>query len=298
MSTSTLPISLSAAQVEHYRREGYVVVPRIFDAGDIARADAAIAELTDRAAREGKTEQILELEPAPLDGKPVARRIYNPFHAHETFRGIATDSRLLDRVESLIGPDIAVQHSKLNMKPAKVGSVVEWHQDMTYFPHTNDSLCTLLIYLDDADESNGCLQVLPRSHDRYFNHTLPDGSFAGMIMDPISSGRYGTPVPLAAPAGSVIFMHVLTPHSSLPNVSTRGRRTMIFEYRAADAYPIYWGEASLAAERLVVHVRGNISRTARLAGPNPPIPLLNVDASKRSLYEWQKAAKAALAAAK
>lgn len=294
MSAGTLTSSLSEDQVAHFRAEGYVVAPRLFDAADIAKCDTAIAELTERAAREGKMEQVLELEPEPLDGKPVARRIYNPFHAHEAFRQLATDSRILDRVAQLIGNDIAIQHSKLNMKPAKVGSVVEWHQDMTYFPHTNDSLVTLLIYLDDADEENGCLQVLPRNHRHYFTHTMPDGSFAGMIMEPIDSEKWGKPVPLSAPAGSVIFMHVLTPHSSLPNRSTRGRRTLIFEYRAADAYPIYWGESTLVAERLVAHVRGEISRTARLAGPNPPMPLLNVDATKRSLYEWQKAAKAAM----
>ena len=294
MSNSTLASSLTAEQIAHFKREGYVVAPRFFDAADLSPCNDAIAELTERAAREGKMEQVLELEPEPLDGKPVARRIYNPFHAHEAFRNLATNPRLLDHVAQLIGDHLAIQHSKLNMKPAKVGSVVEWHQDMTYFPHTNDSLVTLLIYLDDADEENGCLQVLPRNHDRYFTHTLPDGSFAGMIMEPIESGKWGKPAALSAPAGSAIFMHVLTPHSSLPNRSSRGRRTLIFEYRAADAYPIYWGESTLVAERLVAHVRGEISRTARLAGPNPPMPLLNVDASKRSLYEWQKAAKAAM----
>ncbi len=288
---------LTQSQIDQYHLEGFTVVPSIFSKDDLAKIDAAISQLTDKAAREGRMEQILELEPQPLDGKPVARRIYNPVHAHEAFKNLATDPRILDRITSLIGGHVAIQHSKLNMKPAKVGSSVEWHQDMTYFPHTNDSLVTLLVYLDDADEANGCLQVLPRNHHHYFNHTLPDGSFAGMIMEPIHSGAFGKPVPLAAPAGSAIFMHCLTPHSSLPNLSPRGRRTLIFEYRAADAYPIYWGESTLVAERLVVHVKGNISKTARLAGPNPPMPLLNVDASKRSLYEWQKAAKEALAKA-
>jgi len=88
-----------------------------------------------------------------------------------------------DKIESLIGPDFGIQHSKLNMKPAKVGSVVEWHQDLAYFPHTNDSLVTTLIYLDDATEQNGCLQVLPRHHTHFFSHAGPDGLFAGMITE-------------------------------------------------------------------------------------------------------------------
>ena len=67
------------------------------------------------------------------------------------------DDRILNRIKLLIGPNIAFQHSKLNMKPAKVGSIVEWHQDLAYFPHTNTNLVTTLIYLDDAPKENGCL---------------------------------------------------------------------------------------------------------------------------------------------
>ncbi len=69
----------------------------------------------------------LELEPEPVDGQRVPRRIFNPYDQHQAFRDLAEDPRLLDRVESLIGPDFNLQHSKLNMKPAKVGSVVDWH---------------------------------------------------------------------------------------------------------------------------------------------------------------------------
>ena len=67
--------------------------------------------------------------PEPVDGQRVPRRIFSPFDQHETFRALGTDARLLDKVESLIGPDFHLQHSKLNMKPARVGSVVEWHQE-------------------------------------------------------------------------------------------------------------------------------------------------------------------------
>jgi ectoine hydroxylase-related dioxygenase (phytanoyl-CoA dioxygenase family) len=151
----------------------------------------------------------------------------NPFEQHEAFRALATDDRILDRIESLIGPDFNLQHSKLNMKPAGVGSPVEWHQDLAYFPHTNDDLVTTLVYLDDATEENGCLQVLPRHHHHFFDHSADDGSFAGMITEDLGDGRYGRAVPLPALAGSVIFMHCVLPHSSLPNRSSCSRRTLI-----------------------------------------------------------------------
>lgn len=276
---------LSEAEVDHYRTEGYLVVPALFGPGDLEAIDRTIREMTERALAGGDLAGVLELEPEATDGQRVARRIYNPYDAHEAFRALANDARLVDRIESLIGPNINIQHSKLNMKPARVGSVVEWHQDLAYFPHTNDDLVTTLVYLDEANEENGCLQVLPRHHHHYFDHTAPDGTFAGMITEDIAGGRFGQPVPLAGPAGSVIFMHCILPHSSLPNRSSRPRRTLIFEYRAADSFPIHYGEMTARAEAVPRPVRGKPARFARFGGPAPLIPTVG---KYSSLYELQE----------
>jgi phytanoyl-CoA hydroxylase len=283
---------LTPEQIQHYRVEGYVVVESLFGAADLAKIDATIRALTARAVGGEEMSQILELEPEPVDGQRVPRRIFSPYDQHDAFRDLAHDSRILDRIESLIGPSFNLQHSKLNMKPAKVGSVVDWHQDLAYFPHTNDDLVTTLIYLDDAAEENGCLQVLPRHHHHYFDHTDHDGRFAGMISEDLSDGRFGRPVPLAAPAGSVIFMHCITPHSSLPNRSNRARRTLIYEYRAADAYPIYYSEMTAVAEAKKRPIRGQPAPFARFGGPPPLIPNVGKYAS---LYELQAQSKHKLA---
>jgi len=281
--------TLSHEQIDRYRTEGYVVVQSLFTGGDLARVDRTIRSLADEALASGDYGHIMELEPTPVEGQSVPRRIYNPFEQHETFRSLATDDRILDRIECLVGPDIQLQHSKLNMKPAKVGSIVEWHQDLAYFPHTNDDLVTMLIYLDEATEENGCLLVMPRHHTHWFDHRLPDGSFSGMITETIDDGRYGRAQPLPAPAGSVIFMHPMTPHSSLPNRSDRPRRTLIYEYRAADSFPIYVGGYVEKFEGLTHQLRGKPSRFARFGGPPPMIPAM--PEGQRSLYQLQEEAK-------
>ena len=280
---------LSEEQVRHFRTEGFVVVESLFDETDFSAIDGAIAELTERALEGNDAASILELESELVDGCPVPRRIYNPFEQHEAFRALATDDRILDRIESLIGADFNLQHSKLNMKPAAVGSPVEWHQDLAYFPHTNDDLVTTLVYLDDATEANGCLQVLPRHHHHLFDHTADDGSFAGMITEELSDGRFGRAVPLPAPAGSVIFMHCVLPHSSLPNRSSRPRRTLIYEYRAADSIPLYFGPMTAVTERMTRPIRGKAARFARFGGVAPLLP--QVGDNYASLYELQKRTK-------
>ena len=265
------------------------MVESVFGADELAACHAAIQELTDRALGGEEPDRILELEPEPVDGARVPRRIYNPYDQHAAFRRLACDARLLDRIESLIGPDINLQHSKLNMKPAHAGSPVEWHQDLAYFPHTNDDLVTTLIYLDDATEENGCLQVLPRHHHHFFDHTGPDGTFAGMITEDLNEDRVGRPRLLAAPAGSAIFMHCVLPHSSLPNRSTQQRRTLIFEYRAADSFPIYFGPMTHESESTPRPLRGQPARYARFGGPAPLVPC--VGERFASLYDLQQRTK-------
>ncbi len=285
-------ITFTDKELEQYQVEGYVVVPSLFTADEMRNADKVICDITQDALASSDYSKIVELEPESTNTTPTPRRIYHPFERHELFRNLASDTRLLDRIEQLIGPNISLHHSKMNMKPAKVGSVVEWHQDLAYFPHTNDSLVTTLIYLDDATEENGCLQVLPRHHTHYFNHRLPDGTFAGMITEEVADGRFGRSIPLAAPAGSVIFMHCIAPHSSLPNRSNKPRRTLIYEYRAADSFPIFFGPYVTNLEKGSHLLRGKLANVARFGGPAPIIPQMPGD--NKSLYTLQQEARTEL----
>ncbi len=276
--------SLAPEQLDGYRSRGYLLLPSLLDSSTLAALHEVIDTLVAEALS-GGGEGVMELEPESLDGEPIARRLCDPFERHQAFRDLCVDTRLLGGIESLIGPDIGLHHSKLNMKPPHVGSAVEWHQDLAYFPHTNDDLVTALIYLDDATLENGCLQVIPGLHKAYLDHHDEDGRFSGLITDRLFQDETSRAEPLAAPAGSVILMHCLLPHSSLPNRSSKGRRTLIFEYRASDALPILYSPRAVGTEEKARHLRGKPARFARLAGPPPLIPRLE---NNQSLYQLQE----------
>lgn len=283
---------LTEDQIAQYHRDGYLVVLEFFGAEVLQIIDRRIQQITHDAFDSNDYSSILEVEPEAPAGEVVPRRIFNPYDLHEDFRNLANDQTLVDCVEALIGPNINLQHSKLNMKPPNVGSVVEWHQDLAYFPHTNDDLVTLLIYLDDATSENGCLRVLPRHHKHFFDHSTPDGLFAGMITEDLECGQFGKPIPLEAPAGSVIFMHCMTPHHSHSNRSQKPRRTLIFEYRATDSYPIYCGDMGQIGTVIDRPIRGKTGQYARCGGPAPYIPKVG---RYTSLFQLQEDAKAVMA---
>jgi phytanoyl-CoA hydroxylase len=145
---------------------------------------------------------------------------------------------ILAVLQKLWGPSIRFDVSKLNLKAAGYGAPVEWHQDWAFYPHTNDDLAAVGIMMDDVDDSNGPLLVIPGSHKGpIFDHHA-DGVFCG-AMDPARGEvDYRTAVPLTGPAGSITIHHARTVHGSATNSSGRPRRLLLHQYRAADAWPL------------------------------------------------------------
>ncbi len=273
---------LSEEQLRDYQNEGFAIAPGMLSADDVATlADAMTAAIGESTLGEHDRTR-LEMEPEQAEDGTAVRRLYEPCEYYDAFRACAASDTILDCVEQLVGPNILLHYSKVNMKPASVGSVVEWHQDLCYFPQTNSDLVTVLIYLDNATIENGCLQVLPGRHrEPPLDHTH-DGYFQGRVTEDVDDSAA---VSVEAPAGSVVFMHCLTPHSSAPNTSGEQRRTFIVGYRAADAFPIHLGLTTAETENFVHLVRGQESSTARYTLQEFPLPRYKRDFT--SLYDLQ-----------
>lgn len=270
-------------QREKYASGGFVSYPELLDAGQLKILLDEIDRISDGNTLGSHDKSRLEMEPNQDPDGRLVRRIYEPCSHYKRFRELSDSPKLLDAVETLLGPDLVFHYSKINMKPPSIGSVVEWHQDVTYYPLTNASSLAVLIYLDDADVENGCLQVIPGRHNGpILNHTR-DGYFVGKVVDPVDESAA---VPLEGKAGTAIFMHCMTPHASVTNRSNRPRRTLILSYRSADCFPIYTGDITTELESCTRLVRGKPAEFARFSYQQFPIPRRKEHVA--SLYELQE----------
>lgn len=164
----------TAALVKEYQENGFAVAERLFDPSEVAELNTAITQILDVP----DIGSVAEVEPGD---NGMARRIWSPTKQHSAFERAAAHPGLLDHVEALIGPDILFHYSKLHLKAPQVGSVVDWHQDFSYYPHTNTDLVTALVYLDDTTTENSALQVIPGSHRRGLADHYVDGYFRGKV---------------------------------------------------------------------------------------------------------------------
>jgi len=229
---------ISDDQVEFYHRHGYAVFEDVFSTDEIAALGDVTDEFVRASVRVSQHDDIYDLEDDHSAERPRVRRIKTPHLHHPAYDAAARNSDLVAILDRLIGPGVRLDTGKLNLKEADGGAAVEWHQDWAFYPHTNDDLLAVGILLDDADEENGPLMVIPGSHKGPVHDHHSNGCFCGAVdieNDDIGMDRA---VPLLGKAGSITVHHCRTLHGSAPNRSTRARRLLLFQYQAADAFPL------------------------------------------------------------
>jgi len=276
---------LSRSQIDEYHEIGAIVVADILTDAEIHRLRAVTDDLVQRARGLTTHTDVYDLEDSHTPDDPRVRRIKATHLQHPEYARMMRHPKIIAVLTDLWGPDIRFDTAKLNMKSAGYGAPVEWHQDWAFYPHTNDNLAAVGIMMDDMEMANGPLMIIPGSHrGPTFDHHA-DGVFCG-AMDPGNRDvDYASAVPLLGKAGSITVHHVRAVHGSAPNVSDRDRRLLLFQFRAADAWPLLGFPPGIDAFKALM-VAGE-HREPRLAPAPVRLPL--PPATKQgSLYENQK----------
>ncbi|MFN0313932.1 MAG: phytanoyl-CoA dioxygenase family protein [Burkholderiales bacterium] len=229
---------LSEAHVAAYKRDGFIVLENVLSQDEVAQLRQATEDLVEKARGVTEHNSVYDLEPAHSAREPRVRRIKAPHVQHRIYDSVMRHPKILAALQQLVSPAIRFDTSKLNMKAAGYGAAVEWHQDWAFYPHTNDDLAAVGVMMDDMDLENGPLLCLPGSHrGPVYDHHV-DGYFCG-AMDPTRDAiDFTKAVACTGKAGSISIHHVRTVHGSAVNTSNKQRRLLLFQYRAADAWPL------------------------------------------------------------
>ncbi len=276
---------LSSDQVEFYRTNGYLIIPDVLTREQVAEGRRIVDEFTERSRAIAASDDVFDLEPGHTAERPAIRRLKSPAKQHPFFNDLIHSDAILDPLESVIGPNIRALGSKLNLKAAGVGSPVEWHQDLAFHPHSNDSLLAVGIAFDDCSLVNGCLLVIPGSHTGPVLDHHQDGFFIGAVDVRAQRIDVERATPVEMTAGSIEIHHVRMLHGSAPNTSPNPRRLLLFDMAAADAFPIGISIGDLDAYNAQI-VRGT-PQQPRMADQPPvrlPFPVRTVG----TIFEVQK----------
>ncbi len=234
MNTQAFAFSVDA---ERYREDGFQVIPGVLDESTLAKARAESDRLMELCGSnpefygpriEWETDH---LAPEDHDGMHrVIRKLEPISDLSPFFAALALEPRLADPARSVFGEEVGLFEDKLNLK-LPGGSPYPWHQDWSccWRAHT-DELATCFVYLDDADEVNGCLRVVPKSHKDKIAYPFKEGSHFE-----IDTASFDQDLSVALPlkAGDMIMFDSWLLHYSDLNRGTSPRRAIIYTYYPA-----------------------------------------------------------------
>jgi hypothetical protein len=134
--------------------------------------------------------------------------------------------KVLDAVESIIGPNILIYHLTSWFKEPNEPSHVSWHQDGTYFGLEPAEQITAWIALTDSTPEMGCIKVLPASHvigQKPHEDTYSPGNLLSRGQTIRHRLDYSDYVLMPLRAGQISLHHTHLVHCSDPNRSDRRR---------------------------------------------------------------------------
>ncbi|WP_298915455.1 phytanoyl-CoA dioxygenase family protein [uncultured Roseobacter sp.] len=287
-----MPETLTPDQIAHYQEHGYLVLQNQIPQVWLDRLHAEIARFEEEARGMTASNDRLDLEDSHTPETPRLRRIKLPHLISDVMRELMFSDHILAPARDLIGPDLRLHTTKLNMKSAGYGAAVEWHQDYAFYPHTNDDILAIGVLIDDMAAENGPLMVYPGSHrGPVYDHHV-DGVFAGAMLPEENGLNPADAVQLTGPAGSISIHHGRIVHGSALNTSDRARRILFYEMMAADAFPIMgsmtkWDGIKDYDTRMLCGKSTLNPRLkdipVRIPQPQPDVPI--------SIYEIQKGLK-------
>lgn len=254
--------SPSQSLLDDYQRDGFAIARGLFTASEVEHFATYFTDMVERGG-DGWSEGVVDPENAdPLKRYP---RLLQPHRGDATAFGFMTDPRIAAHLTALCGEEpLAVQTMVYFKPPGARGQNL--HQDNMYLLVQPGTCIAAWLALDDCDEANGCMMLVPQTQDLPIICQVEtpglDQDQWGNIETPLPPGT--TAVPAIMKRGDVLFFNGSVIHGSFKNkTEDRFRRTLIGHYIAAEAkqvakyyFPVFRMDGSVVDNTLIESVPG------------------------------------------
>ena len=222
-----VPRVLSPEEIAAYRRDGYLTSgPVLTQHGlELIRKECMYAwEKTKAGFDAGKSWLENTLLP-------------NIHHQSKAVRDYYFEGPMVEVVSQVVGPNVKGATSQLTFKLRGNTKPVQWHQDNGYGQLEPYNAISCLTALDDVDQANGCLWIIPGSHQwgQLSHGEGTQSSSSSLKAEQVMTVDETNAIPVTMKAGECLFFHGWTLHKSEGNYSPRDRRILFFRYADADA---------------------------------------------------------------
>ena len=214
-----------------WKQDGYVLVPGLYTSKETARIRRHFMSWN----ASDRKEDFDALDPTGQDPLAQFPRIVHPHRRDPLSMAFLLDPRLKTAMLGFLDEEPLAAQTMFYFKPPGArGQAL--HQDQQYLRAEPGTCVAAWMAVDDCDMENGCLQVVPRSHELPLLCHVPADTSVSFTSQTIPVPAGYEPISVLMKAGDVLFFHGSLIHGSGPNASTtRFRRALIAHYISGDA---------------------------------------------------------------
>jgi len=236
---------LTDSQIDQYREHGYLIIEQLFTDAECDELNANAVDMINGKIPLGEMNGIY-MEPEAVNKGLVSNEKPDPAYLfklghqmHMTdaiFRYYAMHDSIANILNDLLGADIKCLQSMYIDKPRNLGVGQPYHQDSHYIKTEPITLTGVWIALDDVDEQNGCLHVIPGSHhEPILPHGVPADERQQQFHE-VHAARGKAEIACRLKKGSAVFFPGTLLHRSGDNLTAnRQRRAYVLHYASAKA---------------------------------------------------------------
>lgn len=237
---------LSEHETQRFDRDGFLVRRGLIDRSRTEKLIQLIDHSLNPALAPVEFEADVHYPGAPKSksspGGHTPRRLLHAYSRDAQFQAIGGDPAIVSTLKALMGTDKIClsqnHHNCVMTKHPGFSSITSWHQDIRYWRFDRPELVSTWLALGPENESNGCLMVLPGSHQLELDPGRFDAALFLRTDLKANAELLATAQAVELAAGDVLFFHSRTLHAAGQNNSDAVKRTLVYTYRAEDNEPI------------------------------------------------------------
>ena len=237
----TLTKYMTQEQKKSWNNSGYILIPNFVDENFCNEMNDEVISIIKSIVPEDSAFShayagdghiaIREMKPSK-NASSIEDEISKLFRTHSKgiFNSFIKDETLCNLLEDIIGPDIDCFLSQFIFKnPGAWGQ--PWHQDSSYFPFDREPQVAAWLATSEATLDNGCLVVLPGSHQEYLHEHLPDDrKESNYGYTEIKDHDFSDEIPMTLNKGDLLLFHSFLMHKSYDNKSDSRRTAMVYHF--------------------------------------------------------------------
>ncbi len=253
-------LQFSADEVARFHRDGFIVVRGLADRSLVARmrqvTEAGIVQQIPPVEYEAD----LHYPGAPTSHEDVGgktiRRLLQAHSRDMCFTQWINHPALVVRLEQLLGSPVVMplaHHNCIMTKHPQFSSETGWHQDIRYWGFSRPELVSVWLALGREYPENGCLYVIPGSHQGTLDRSRLDESLFFRTDLPQNQEFLSRAQPVELEPGDVLFFHCNTLHSANRNSTDDVKYSVVFTFRPQDNLPKPGTRSALFPELILPH---------------------------------------------